>query len=309
MNSIYQNTSEEKKLANRIFLEELYECEKFPKYFEIEPIDICNARCYMCRAGQHKGHSGNVMTMDLFEKIIEQIQPYAKWIEMIALTGRGESLLDKTLELKIKKLRDIGIKQIQLSTNAALLNEERVERLFESGLNDLRFSIDSVQKDIYEKIRGLKFDDVIKNTERAIEIRNKKFPTIPIRIRAVELPENEDERRSGIWQKFWDERLSDIDIAHFLTYVATQAGVTSDIDATYPCIAPFSTMIIRSMGQVDFCCVDFTYGQFEVGNIQESSIIDVWRGEKFRSMRKLHLERNRDKHILCRGCTAWGETI
>lgn len=199
-------------MAQRIFLEELSECEKFPKYFEIEPIDICNARCFMCRAGG-KNRNGNVMTMDLFEKIVNQMRPYAAWIEMVALTGRGESLLDRTLELKIKKLREIGIKQVQLSTNAALLNEERVENLFESGLNDLRISIDSIQKDIYERIRGLKFDDVIKNTERAIEIRNRKFPDIPIRIRAVELPENENERTE--WKEFWDERLSDIDRAHF----------------------------------------------------------------------------------------------
>ena len=56
MNMIYENTDMEKKLARRIFLENLKECEIFPKYIMIEPIDVCNARCVMCKIGnQEKG--------------------------------------------------------------------------------------------------------------------------------------------------------------------------------------------------------------------------------------------------------------
>ena len=301
----YHNTEVEKELGKRIFLKELSECEMFPKYLEIEPVDICNARCVMCKAGRHeKNGRGNVMSMELFEKIVMQLQPYAQWIEMISLTGRGESLLDRTLESKIQKLKDIGIKQICVSTNAALLSEERVKSLFSSGLNDLRISIDSVRKTVYEKIRGLNFDDVIRNSEMAIRIRNEMFPDIPIRIRAVELPENEGEREE--WEAFWLQRISDIDIAHFLPYVANQMGETSDIIVKKPCISPFSTMIIRSKGQVDLCCVDFTYGEMELGNVQESTIIEIWRGEKLRIVRKMHLEGKRDEISLCRGCVAWG---
>lgn len=40
MNMIYENTDMEKKLARRIFLENLKECEIFPKYIMIEPIDV-----------------------------------------------------------------------------------------------------------------------------------------------------------------------------------------------------------------------------------------------------------------------------
>lgn len=307
MESIYHNSDIEKRMANRIFLNELSECEKFPKYFEIEPIDICNASCIMCEAGRHmKGRKGTVMSMELFENIIEQLQPHAEWIEMITVTGRGESLLDKTLEEKVKRLKSIGIKRICLSTNAALLSEERVMDLFRNGLNDLRISIDSVRKDIYEKIRGLKFDDVIRNAERAIQIRNEMFPNIPIRIRAVELPENLGEREE--WESFWRQRTSDIDLVHFIPYAANQNGDEegSGMIITSPCISPFSTMVIRSMGQVDLCCVDFTYGKMEMGNLRDSSIIEIWRNKKFYAVRKAHLEGKREQVSFCQGCVAWG---
>lgn len=129
------------------FLDKLSECERYPKYFEIESADICNARCIMCKIGRNKENSsGNIMTMDLFENIVRQLYPHTDWIESVALIGRGESLLDKTLEQKIRKLREIGIKRVQVSTNAALLDEDRVMRMFESGLNDLRISIDSIRR-------------------------------------------------------------------------------------------------------------------------------------------------------------------
>lgn len=307
MDVIYKNTDEEKRLAKRIFINELAECEKFPKYIMIEPVDICNARCIMCNAGKHmKKDGGNVMTMDLFENIVMQIQPYVEWIEMVTLVGRGESLLDKTLELKVKKLREIGIKRIQLSTNAALLNAGRTTGLFENGLNDLRVSIDSIRKDAFEKIRrGLVFEKVIENTEKAIQIRNERFPDVPIRIRAVELPENRDERDE--WLKFWNQRLSGIDVAQFMPYSAKEAGEVDDITAVYPCISVFSTLVIRSLGQVNLCCADLL-GEVELGNFKEASIAEIWQGEKFRSIRKMHLKGKRNKIALCQGCELWGET-
>lgn len=250
---------------------------------------------------------GGIMDMGLFESIVQQIQPYAEWIEMVILVGRGESLLDKTLGDKIKRLREAGIKRVQVSTNAALLSEERTVELFESGLNDLRISIDSVRKDVYEKIRrGLVFEDIIKNTEKAIQIRNQMFSDVPIRIRAVELSENEDERE--MWLDFWHKRLSDIDMAHFMPYSANEAGEEGDAAVRYPCISVFSSMVIRSNGQVDLCCADYSFGEMTLGDINKTPIIEIWQGDKFRAIRKMHLEGNRDKIALCRGCESWPET-
>lgn len=306
---IYKRTETETCLAHRIFLDELSQCENFPKYFEIEPADFCNAKCLMCKIGRNEGKSsGHTMTMDVFENIVEQMKPYTDWIEMVSLVGRGESLLDQTLELKIKKLREIGIKQVQLSTNAALLDENRVIELLDSGLNDLRISIDSIRKDIYEKIRGLSFEKVIGNIEKAIQIRNSKYPNIPIRIRAVELEENVNERRE--WLDFWNDRLMDIDVAQFMPYVANQKGMTSGLQITYPCISVFSTMVIRYGGGVDLCCVDYSYGErdWDLGNILDSSIVEIWRGEIFQKIRRMHLNGNRDMIPLCKGCIAWTES-
>lgn len=204
-------------------------------------------------------------------------------------------------------LRDIGIKRIQLSTNAALLTKERTKSLLESGLNDLRISVDSIHKEVYEKIRKrLKFEEVIQNTEDAIKIRNEEFPNIPIRIRAVELDENKNERDE--WLAFWNKRLSGNDLAQFRPYNAAVAGESSEIDVEWPCISPFSTLAINSAGIVCLCCMDFFGKIMQFGNLNETSIVEIWRGEQFQKFRKLHLEGKRNQISICRNCTAWGET-
>ena len=306
---MYNNNDVEKRLAERIFLEELEECEKFPKYIMFENINVCNARCVMCNYVKHMEDKveRQAMSMDLFEHIIEQIYPYADWVEMVTFSGGGEALLDKSLETKIKMLKDIGIKTIQVSTNAAILTKERTRSLLESGLNDLRISIDSIHKDVYEKIRkGLKFEEVIQNAEDAIKIRNEEFPDIPIRIRAVELDENKNERDE--WIAFWNKRLSGNDLAQFRPCNMALTGESSDIYLEWPCISPFSTLAVNAIGMVCLCCVDFFDKIMQFGNLNEISIVEIWRGEQFQKVRKLHLEGKRNQISICRNCIMWDET-
>lgn len=86
---IYRNNDIEKRLASRIFIEELRECEKFPKYIMFENINICNARCVMCNYAKHMEDKADrqAMNMDLFGRILGQISSYAGWVEMVTFAG------------------------------------------------------------------------------------------------------------------------------------------------------------------------------------------------------------------------------
>ena len=247
---------------------------------------------------------GTQMSEELFDKICNEIIPHGNFVEMIILYGRGEALLDKNLEEKIEKLRNVGVKRIQLSTNGALLTAERAKKIFAAGLNDLRLSIDSVRKDVYEKIRvGLNYDTVIKNTIDTIGVRNKYYPDIPIRIRAVEMEENKDEKEE--WITFWNKHIKDIDTAQFMMYSPKTASESNINDErTEPCISPFSTMVIRCDGEVHLCCADFT-GAIKLGNICNSTIRKVWQSDTFKNIRNLHLSYKWSDIPFCRGCTIW----
>ena len=67
---------------------------------------------------------------------------------------------------RISELKNRNIPETAIATNAQLLTEEKAEELLESGLDLIIFSIDSLKKDIFEKIRArLNFETVIENTK------------------------------------------------------------------------------------------------------------------------------------------------
>ena len=132
-------------LAKRLKLKNLSESHLFPKYFEIETIRGCNARCRMCTIAEWDDKN-SIMSDELFSKISEEMKPHAKWIQTVCLSRNGEPLLDKKLPEKIRKLKNCGINYVTFSTNASLLDEKTSIALIESGLDDIRFSIDGTTK-------------------------------------------------------------------------------------------------------------------------------------------------------------------
>ena len=67
------------------------------------------------------------------------------------------------------------------------------------------------------------------------------------------------------------------------------------------CPFPFHTLSIKTNGDVLVCCVDWIRGT-NVGNIMESSLKDIWNGDKLFQLRKLHIEGQRSQNKSCNGC-------
>ena len=124
------------------------------------------------------------MEDEVFDKILNELSRYNDWIEMICLNSDGEPLLDKKIALRIKKLKDIGIKRVNISTNGQLLTREKIRA-------------------------GLNYDIVKRNVLNLIEMRNNANSDLEIRIRMVELEENIQEREA--WLNFWQEKVGRTD--------------------------------------------------------------------------------------------------
>ena len=147
---------------------------EFPLYMQVELNQICNLRCPMCSItipkAREKYISEERMTWDTYKKIILECEQYD--CPSMNPQGVNEPLLDPKFEDYIKFASKHGFIDITMNTNATLLSEERSKKLLESGLTRLRFSLDAATKETYEKIRiGAKFEPVMKNIERFLEIK------------------------------------------------------------------------------------------------------------------------------------------
>ena len=119
------------------------------------------------------------MDMNLFKKIIEEVTQYG--MPAVNLNGLGEPILHPNLIEMIEHCKQSGIKDIMFHTNGTLMSEKRAKAMVKSGLTQIIFSLDSPDKETYEKMRvNAKFEKVMSNVERFVSIRNKLKSKLPL---------------------------------------------------------------------------------------------------------------------------------
>lgn len=280
----------------------------FPKYFLIETVNICNARCIMCGIN-FDGKKKATISDELFQKIASEIIEHSKYVEKVMLYLDGEPLLDKGMEDKIKMLKCGGVKNVNISSNASLLTKERAISLMDAGLDEIYITVDSLKKDIYEKIRvGLNFDVVLGNVLGLIELRNSIGSNLKIRVQMIKQELNVDEDIEFL--AFWKSKLRESDPvvvtkAHnWGSQVDVMKFGDEDVVNQIPCIALWGTFVTHLSGDVPLCCMD-SATKYPIGNLNHQSIKEIWNSEEINRIRRLHLSGNRDAVSICNGCTLW----
>jgi radical SAM protein with 4Fe4S-binding SPASM domain len=57
-------------------------------------------------------------------------------------------------------------------------------------------------------------------------------------------------------------------------------------------------------GRVTPCCID-AEGELIIGNVQKSSIKEIWHGAQLKKLRELHKKGEWDKIPICARCREW----
>lgn len=300
--------NELEELAKRLNLNSLEEAIHFPQYFQVETAHCCNGDCVYCTVRQWD-ISKKFMDDDLFYKIADEIIEYKDFVKRVCVARGGEPLLDRKLTSRIKYLKENGIRYVNISTNVSLLDEKISIALLSAGLNDIMMSIDSVCEETYKKIRrGLDFHTVIKNAKRYIKLRDEICPSSIIRIRGVMTEENANEKEE--WEKYWNSILKPHDRIYFKkmhTWGNLLQGAEKPKKEDYsyePCVALWSSMNITVDGKIALCNADYE-AKKSFGDINNSSIREVWQSAGYDKIRKLHASGNRNEMSFCRGCKIW----
>ena len=283
----------------------------FPKFFLIETTNVCNARCVMCGVDFSKKKKA-VMTDELFEKLANEIGEHASHVEKVMLYLDCEPLLDKKLPSRIRIMKEKGVKNVNIATNASLLNEAMGEVVLNAGLDEAYITLDSLKKDSYEAIRpGLKFEVVYENILNFIRLRDRLKPEFRIRIQMVQQELNQGEGETFV--AHWTPLLSDSD--QVVVQKAHNWGASVDVmkfgDESgvndIPCIALWGTMSLHVDGEVGLCCMD-TNSTVPIGNVASQTIAEVWNGEALKKVREMHTSGRRADIPICDGCTLWRES-
>jgi radical SAM protein with 4Fe4S-binding SPASM domain len=150
--------------------------EKQPHCVFIEVTNHCNLLCETCPRTFAATEEPATLSWENFLRIVDQFPD----MERAVLHGIGEPLLNKDLPRMIAHLKARGV-YVLFNTNATLLNDEWSRKLIESGLDELRCSVDGADPKTYAIIRGAPLlHKIIKNLSAFMALQKELGATTPV---------------------------------------------------------------------------------------------------------------------------------
>jgi len=135
-------------------------------FAQIEPTTKCNFTCGFC-CGRKMDQSN--LSLTEFQKILETFPD----IQHLELQGEGEPLIHpdffKMVELATRK----GI-HISVITNGSLLTDTSIQKILDSNLTSIRISLETVDPEKFQAIRGGSWDKVEKGIQSLVKARNQR---------------------------------------------------------------------------------------------------------------------------------------
>src|ERR1700728_2610427 len=123
-----------------------------PVCLYLEVTNRCNLLCETCPRTFEALEPPADMSWELFTSIVDQVPNVAR----VVLHGVGEPMLVKALPRMIRYLKDRGV-HVLFNTNGTLLNPKKFQAIIDTGLDELRVSLDAADRASYLAIRGKDF--------------------------------------------------------------------------------------------------------------------------------------------------------
>ena len=280
----------------------------FPSRINIEPTDRCNLRCNMCPRQDLTRPVGDI-SMELFDKLAQEISRHAP--SEVRLHKDGEPLLAPHIFELIDHIKTVAPSTLlNMDTNALRLNEERAEKLLDSKLDILLFSVNAATPETYKKVRGsTKYDQVIGNIERFLAMRRERGYVWPrVKVQLIVMAETKDE--IGLFKEKWGPHDVDVLLIPAINWGGHRPQVKSLMrlpERRYPCGFLWNSFSINYDGKVSFCNVDYNHLGV-IGDVNEQTIEEIWKGPELERLRSLHKQGRFGEIDLCRECNYWAYT-
>ncbi len=281
----------------------------FPLFLQLDINQDCNFQCPHCMLA-HEGDikkyfSAETISEKEYEELIDEAAKYD--CPSISLQGTNEPLLSKNLETQIEYAKKNGFIDIMINTNGSALTKNRALKILKSGLTRIRFSLDAVTEEVFNKVRlGGDFKKVIKNIEVFIDLKKELRQELPvIGVNFCVLSENEHEKDSFV--DYWKDKVDFVSIQTF-----TPPTPEKKWNEFYPkkekkenfngfkCPQPFQRLVLRNR-DITPCCAWYSR-ELSLGKVGEISLYDAWNSKEMEDLRRLHSEGKWHENPTCKKC-------
>jgi MoaA/NifB/PqqE/SkfB family radical SAM enzyme len=267
-----------------------------PYELHFELTNLCNANCVFCPY-QFQTREVEFMPDQVFEKAV------ADFVSMgggsVGLTPIvGDALIDPKFVERVKYLRSFpSIDRIWVTTNGILLDKHGVGEVLDSGLTSITISTAGFEEKMYERIyRSSSYQKVRRNVLELIEMNARRDEPLNLTV-ALRT------------DRALKEVLKDPDFQPILahnpnvdftwSYTSANGRITEQIIPAgmklrmvkarrETCVQLYNGPIVLPDGVVMACsCVAAmdAVADLSIGNILQSGLLEIWTGERMRSLR------------------------
>lgn len=141
-------------------------CNTFPKKIQFSPTEKCNLNCIHCYRQDYKD-SLLVEDMDINILNCETVNIAMKEVKEAWIVSGGEPLLYKDFFNVVDCLVKKGVSEIYSITNGTVITDNIAKSIVNSGITNLKISIDGATVETVDKIRGVGvFNNIIEGIKR-----------------------------------------------------------------------------------------------------------------------------------------------
>lgn len=290
-------------------------CAVFPTYVMFDITNVCNAACIHCPQSIRAEDGGRPeflgarehQTLEAFQRVIDECTEHD--VRFVRITADGEPLVHPHLFDMLEYARDRGVGPVGLTTNGSLVKEAQAERLLDSGLAMVDFSLDAVREETFQQIRvGLRYDRVRENVLRFLELRDARGADVKVVVSFVKQEANAgevDEFRAA-----WEPLVDEVVVREMISNVGLNEpsqNLWPGWDQRWPCAHFFRRVVINHRGELKACPIDWEQKTVNAP-ISAQGVFEQWHGDFYWSHRMQHLNDAILPSSACSECPDWAGT-
>lgn len=273
-----------------------------PRLVAIETTSYCNAKCAFCpnnSLARGKSH----MSRDLFEEVVDQCSRFP--LEAIEPFLQGEPMSDPDIMERLELIRRrLPKTKLRLYSNGYALTPKRIDQLTGMGIDKLYISLNTLNPTKYREVMGLKLERTLENLRYLTEPSRRSRVARVITFRMTRTADVTVEEQHE-FVRFCKER----GVRSFIVGLFNYKGdIQSDLPVPgYPC-EHIDRLDILSNGKVPLCCMDQN-GDYSWGDINETPLLDIFRGKVARRYRDMHRSGHRRDIEPCGECNLFWPSL
>jgi radical SAM protein with 4Fe4S-binding SPASM domain len=254
-----------------------------------------------------------LMDLSLFKRIVDESKGRT---EFMYLANMGDPLIHPKICEMINYASKNGIKTL-LGTNSVFLTKKLATRLLRNGPDLIELSIDAATSRTYAKVRsGTNYEQVVNNAVGFAKAKHSMSSTKPFIILQFIRTIFNVQEEEDFYQKFkdagydfiafrdchtWGGNIRDYGTSQRVKLRQTEQLQFSKLNANQPCRILWNQLTILWNGDVTPCFYDFD-GKSIVGNVNKTSLAEIWNGLEMVKFRKHHLSGSYRNVVCCKNC-------